>query len=213
MLHFIHNTYNRPNQVILTSSIEKGIFPECNHLIVYNNNDLKFSEITNTNYFYMGENKGHKAGCINSIYSGLKWLIENKSMSDNDIVVFSHDDVYLSNPDKFKIYLQMMECFNLISRIYTGERSISSSPYIMIESLIIDINLAKKMITNYEYNGIDEKSLPLDRRESPSPEMYFGEKVFNNTNKCHFIEIKENNYGENALGYFHIKNKRGNGEL
>lgn len=214
MIYFIHNTYNRPKQVIETCKLEKNHFPNSKHLIVYNNN-LTFEPLNNTDYFYFGENKGHKVGSINSVFSGLKWLLNNKNIQDEDLIIYSHDDTYLSNINKFNYYLNLTQSHDFISRRYINNKHNPDdcNHYIMMESFLIKPNLAKSLIENYEYNSINEKDLLLDSRNSYSPEMSFGKNILKYSTNSLLIDININNYGENDLGYFHIENERGKGEL
>jgi hypothetical protein len=215
MIYFIHNTFNRPKQVIRHSLIEKELYPDCKHLIVYNNPKIIFEEINDITYFYFGDNKKHKAGSINSVYSGLKYLLENNNITDNDIIVFSHDDIYLCNNDKFSYYINMMKQYDFISRRVIDNKHVPDNCifYIMMESFLIKPNLARVLTENYIYNEINEEDLLKDKLNSYSPEMNFGKDILSNTDKYFLIDINENVYGENDLGYFHIKNERGSGEF
>lgn len=213
MIYFIHNTYNRPKQVIEISQKEKEFYPDSKHIIVYNN-DLKFKQINDFEYFYFGENKGHKAGSLNSVYSGLKYIYT--FLKNDDIVFFSHDDIYLSNNIIFGNFINKMkiEKLDFIGRRYIGNKhSGNCNHYIMMESFLISPILIQKLINDYNYNQIEESVLMKDFRGSYSPEMNFGKKILNHTSNYYLIDLEENHYGENEMGYFHIKNERGKGEI
>ena len=215
MIYFIHNTFNRPKLVIKHSLIEKELYPDSKHLIVYNNTIIKFEESDTFQYFYFGENKNHKAGSINSVYSGLKFILENNDITDDDIIVYSHDDIYLNNNSKFSYYINHIKQYDFISRRVIDNKHVPDNCifYIMMESFLIKPNLAKILVENYNYNEINEEDLLKDKLNSSSPEMNFGRDILSNTDKYFLIDINENVYGENDMGYYHIQNERGKGEF
>ena len=214
MIYFIHNTFNRPKLVIKHSLIEKEFYPESKHLIVYNN-DLKFELLNETHFFRFGENKGHKSGCLNAVYSGFKYLSGIKDISDDDIIIFSHDDCFLSNNEKFSYYLNQMNIYDFFGRRIINNKHVPDNceNYIMLESFIIKGSLIKNILPTYSFNMINDSDLMLDKLNSTSPEMNFGKLILDNTTKYLLIDITQNNYGENDMGYFHIENERGKGEL
>lgn len=214
MIYFLHNTYNRPKQVVEHSKIEKSYYIDSNHLIVYNYN-LNFEEIDKTNYFYFGENKGHKSGSLNSVYSSLKYLLTNYNVSDEDVILFSHDDIYLSNNERFSQCLKLMETHNFLSRRCVKNKHVPDNCdyYLMMESFLIKPHSARILVENYQYNQFNDSDLLLDKLKSTCPEMNFGRDVMSKIDNICLIDINENTFGENEMGYFHIKNERGRGEL
>ncbi len=214
MIYFLHNTYNRPKQVVKHSKIEKNFYPNSKHLVVYNNK-LEFSTEDNIEYFYIGENKGHKAGCLNTVYSALKYILDNNDLCDDDIIFFSHDDIYLNNNDKFSQYLNMMNQYDFISRRCVRNKHVPDdcNHYIMMESFLIKPQVARLLVDTYTYNQFNDSDLLLDKLKSTCPEMNFGRDVINKINKHYLIDITENSFGENDMGYFHIQNIRGQGEI
>lgn len=214
MIYFLHNTYNRPKQVVEHSKIEKFYFENSKHIIVYNNK-LNFEHVSNIEYFHFGENKGHKAGCLNAVYSALKRVIDNYELSDKDIIFFSHDDIYLSNKPKFDKCLELMDSYDFVSRRCIKNKHVpdSCNYYIMMESFLIKPIAAKELIEDYTYNKLNDSDLLIDKLNSTSPEMNFGRDVLNKISNHYLIDINENRFGENDMGYSHIENVRGKGEL
>lgn len=214
MIYFLHNTYNRPKQVVQHSKTEKFYFENSKHIIVYNNK-LNFEPISNIEYFYFGENKGHKAGCLNAVYSALKRVIDNYELSDKDIIFFSHDDIYLSNKTKFDNCLELINIYDFVSRRCIKNKHVPDNCdfYVMMESFLISPKAAKELIKDYTYNQFNDSDLLFDKLGSTSPEMNFGRDVFNKISNRYLIDINENRFGENDMGYFHIENIRGKGEL
>jgi len=43
------------------------------------------------------ENQGWQLSCYNSIVEGMKFLLENENVKNDDIVIFSHEDCYINN--------------------------------------------------------------------------------------------------------------------
>ncbi len=179
MIYFLHNTFNRPNQVIKHSTIEKTYYPDSKHIIVYNNS-LNFENNSTIDFFYFGENRGHKAGCLNAVYSALKYLIEKYNPEDTDIIFFSHDDIYLSNNEKVSKYVNMMNEYDFIGRRCIKNKHVpdNCNHYVMMESFFIKPVIAKLLIENYMYNEITDNYLMRDKLNSISPEMNFGRDIF-----------------------------------
>lgn len=205
---FCHNTYNRPKVALETIRKEKKYFPDAKFVLVYNNDKIDISQLEKegVDCFYFGENKGHKLGCTNALYSALLYsqkYIEN----DDDLIVFSHDDIYLSNIDKFKSHIEKMAEYDFVSRKYNGSKHNDNKNYIMLESIIIKNKIVKHFIKDYKHNSINK--IKLDVRRSESPEIEFGEKLKTIESNNYLININENQFGENDMGYFHIKNPRG----
>jgi hypothetical protein len=196
--------------------IENFYYPESYHLIVYNNEEINIVKaLLNMDVFFFGKNKGHKAGSLNSVYSALKNIVHHYKMTDNDIIFFSHDDIYLNNFEKFSKYVNMMNEYDFIGRRCVRNKHVpdNCNHYIMMESFLIKPKVAKLLVENYSYNQFNDNDLLLDRFNSTSPEMNFGRDILSKTNKHYLIDINENRFGENEMGYFHIENIRGQGEL
>lgn len=214
---FAHNTFNRPFTLKKTINIEKRNFPNARFIITYNSLKIK-SEIEelcgnnedNTFIYYIGENKGHKLGSINCVMSALSYAYD--IANDNEYIVFSHDDVYLSNINIFNEKLKILNMYDFVGRKYIGNKhNINNENYVMLESFIINENVVSKIIRNYNHNCIDK--LPTDNRGSLCPEIYFGDLLHVNSINSFFIEILENMFGDNDMGYFHIENIRGKGDI
>ena len=207
---FCHNTYNRPHTVLETILKEKKEYPSAKFILVYNNNKLDLSQLNKEGVicFYIGENKGHKLGCINSVYSCLK--IAYKIAEDRESILFSHDDTYLSNKIKFEKSLNLLEKHNFVSRRYIGSKHSNSDFYIMMESFLIKKESIPSFIEEYKHNQID--ILIKDKLGSECPEMSFGKDVITHIENPYLFDIENNVYGENIMGYYHIKNVRGQGD-
>jgi hypothetical protein len=214
MIYFLHNTFNRPKQVVQHSKIEKFYFNDSKHIIVYNNK-LQFEPIDNTEFYYFGENKGHKAGCLNAVYSALKKVVFFNDLKDDDVIFFSHDDIYMSNKMRFTNHLEMMKQYDFISRRCIKNKHVPDNCqyYVMMESFFIKPKGAWDLVRNYTYNEFSDSDLLLDKLNSTSPEMNFGRDVLNKIPNHYLIDINNNHFGENEMGYFHIENVRGKGEL
>ncbi len=200
-MFFVHNTWKKPKLVVETCKKEMEYYPDSSFCVVYNS-DVKIEE-DNIQTFYFGENKGHKLGCMNAVMGALVLGSE----SNHDLIVFSHDDIYLQNNEKFKRSLDLMRDYDFVGRRYNIPPYTS---YIMMESFIMKRSLATQIVKDYTHNSID--TLPLDDVNSECPELLFGEYIKNFTSNIFTFDFTSNYYGENEMGYYHIESKRGSYE-
>lgn len=203
---FTHNTFNRNKTVLNTFNKEKFYFSNGKYILVYNSN-IETSDIKkeNINCYYIGENKGHKLGSINCVYSALK--IAYDKADDNELIIFSHDDIFLYDINLFNKAISLAEKHGFVGRRYIGTKHTNVDYYLMMESFIITKENIPKVIKGYSDNIIND--IPLDKNGSPCPEMYFGKDILDNIKNPYLFDIKNNEYSLNKMGYFHINNIRG----
>ena len=96
---FCHNVYNRFNVLKHTIELEEQNFPSSTFVVSCNCDDgIITDQIDRVNYIYYGPNQGHKVGS----YNGLLYSLKKANEFDSDIIVFSHDDIYLNDVELFK---------------------------------------------------------------------------------------------------------------
>ena len=213
-LCFAHNVTFRQKPLNKTMGIEKKLFPKSKMCVVSDGEEFSFSEIGDVKFEVFSPPQGHKIGCVNSAWASLHLCIKQEV----DIICFSHDDIYISNPVKVKECLQMInEGYDFIGRRHIGSRAYTekSSPhynkYIMIENFIMTKSLAEKIVKDVVfYPPNQEKLLPVDKLGSPCCEIAFGESVLKNSSKPYLYDFIHNwQDRDNEMGYFHVGNPRG----
>jgi hypothetical protein len=111
-----------------------------------------FSELNNpdiiSDYFY--ENQGHQSSCFNSIISGMKLVIANeKDNHDDDIIIFSHEDVFIKDIDLFNNSVRKLkQGYDVVCREYTGSKKGESMDYYMNDAFLIKKNKVKDIFGN-----------------------------------------------------------------
>jgi hypothetical protein len=95
---FAHNVYDRLKTLNYTILTEKSIFPDAHVSVACNGTFVNiFKDVTNFSVIGFDE-KPHKIGCVNGCILSIQQLLN----VDFDVLIFSHDDVYIN-----KIYLDV----------------------------------------------------------------------------------------------------------
>jgi hypothetical protein len=201
---FCHNVYNRFKTLNSTIRIEKMIYPNSNSIVGYNNESpeevlkgydnielIKFNGIT------------HKIGCANGCITTIKAALKYNP----DVIVFSHDDVYLNiSLDSHKVFLENATMissgkYDAICRkplpieLYGNE-------YFLMEAFFISPKAAIECF-------IDESLIDKDVRGSISPEAFLYRRLKNeNLNVLeigyqHKLEDYNKTLSE-TMGYIHM---------
>jgi len=203
-LIFAHNNWIRTKTLKETMLKELTHFPNAKFVISYNveMSFKNFSEF-DLSKIYFGPNNGHKLGSLN----GAIYAMKNATMiaDDNDIIVFSHDDVYLNDIDLFNKNILLMEKYEFVGRQKVGPFSTIDKPYIMLGSFITGKKGAS--IIGNAKTLADESALPKDNKNSFSPELYFGDIVKSLHSYWYVRDYDDLPIDE--LGYSHITKPRG----
>lgn len=209
-INFAHNVYNRPQRLAETIKIEKDVFPESNVYVAYNNKaidyDIKNNQnITESIYFPQST---HKIGCVNGAYHSISMALRDNP----DVIIFSHDDVFISNPKivKRNIDLILSGRVDFVGRIPKNIPEIGFK-YLMMEAMFFSLKAAKNIYINFKPFD-SEFEIERDLRGSISPEV----NMYNIVNRAIPQELthiyfydQDNNtqkYNEvlnNVLGFTH----------
>lgn len=136
-LIFAHNSHNRPKTLIKTVEIEKYYFPdsEC-YLSLTENGGLSESQFLNLENTKIIKTFGNtwQLGCVNCFYALISKILEEH---EDGIIIFSHDDIFLKNPEVVKSNIDKIlnEDLSFIVRRPDGW----GENYFMMESLYLRI--------------------------------------------------------------------------
>lgn len=168
-ISFAHNVYDRPQRLAETIKIEKEIFPDANIYVAYNNNKidsdiLKNKNITQSAFFPQST---HKIGCVNGAYLSINLALQNNP----DIIIFSHDDVFISNPEVVKKHVESIISgkYDFIARIPKNLKEIGTN-YMMMEAMFFSLKAAQLIYGNFKA-FTNELDIERDLRGSISPEV------------------------------------------
>lgn len=196
-INFAHNVYDRPNRLKETIRIEKEIFPDAKIYVAYNNWEIKdqLHEIPGISLIYFGE-KTHKIGCVNGAYFSISMAM----LSDPDVIIFSHDDVWISNPEIVKKHIEniVSKKYDFIGRIPKNLPDIGTK-YMMMEAMFFSPIAAKCIYENFK-PFINENYIERDLRGSISPEvnMY---NIVHNALPPRTIDVHLYNHGNDPKEY------------
>jgi hypothetical protein len=209
---FAHNSHNRPKTLINTINEEKKYFPNSIfYLSVTKNGTINEEIINDTKNLIVIPTDGNswQLGCINCFYSSISKICEDY---DDGIIIFSHDDVYLTNIDVVKDNIQLMINENIPFIVRRPDILNFGENYYMMEVVFLNLKHIKKIFTPYDTFFIKEESLiPRDKNNYSSAEVWLYEKLNSLKNgliinypHC-FLTIEEiNNNLTKNLGYKHI---------
>ncbi len=206
---FAHNVYNRFRTLSNTIRNEKSIFPTSQSVIGYNVesplNDLK---IYNNIELLKFPGVTHKIGCTNGCIATIKAAITYNP----DVIVFSHDDVYLNN---YSQYVQVfIENAKLIA---SGQYDAICRKPLPVETYgkeyyLMETFFLSKKGAEIAFGDLDlytnEDAIPRDARGSISPEVFLYKALQNKGLKIlekgyeHKLENYNNTLSE-TMGFIH----------
>lgn len=203
---FAHNVYNRFITLRNTILIEKKYFPDSNVSVAYNGDFINIFYKINDICFKKFNEKTHKIGCVNGCIISIQNLLDK----DFDVLIFSHDDVYINESNvaivKENIDDIVNNKYDIICR--KPDNKELGHKYYMMEVFFI----SKKAVIDIFNNAnkfSDENKIPRDNRGSISPEVWLFEQ-FNNKNykidERIFYNVTDDDYNTQLgkqMGYYH----------
>ncbi len=202
-LAFAHNVYNRPKTLNETIRIERELYPDSTISVAYNNCIIENHFLSGIKYIYYPQ-ESHKIGCTNGFILSIRNIID----SDFDVCCFSHDDVRISNINVFKRNLDFIlnNEFDIICRTPGGD---FGNKYIMMECVFFNKKTIVKIFENLKpFNN--EFEIPVDHRGSISPEVWFGNLLYDSGLKMKLYitpEVKQEYYNSmlnEIMGFEHL---------
>ena len=207
---FCHNVYDRIDTLYHTIGIEKMFFPESQSVVGYNYIDPTEKLISFPNLECIKFNGiSHKIGCSNGFISTVKASLKYNP----DVVIFSHDDVYINwmyiSTIKRHIDEILNSNYDVVCR-KTPDHSVIGGKYYMMEAIILSKKAVELCFSNLsEFKN--EQQIDRDIRGSISPEVFLYNRLNVENIKINAIDydnaapIEEYNrlLGEN-LGFYHI---------
>lgn len=147
LLHTINNNRN------IVKNIKKFYIPTNDinvHKYFCNLND------PNIISYHFAENEGHQTSCYNAIISGMKMIIDLENDNEDDIVVFSHEDVYVNDLRLFEHAKNKIISggYDIVCRIYTGTKKGESLDYYMNDAFFIKKNKVKEIFEKEQMKTI-----------------------------------------------------------
>lgn len=198
---FCHNVYSRKKTLMNTIEIERKFFPDCKQYVACNG-QLKFDSDIEVSYF---KNQGHKLGSLNGCIRSIQMAVKNSP----DVIVFTHDDVYINNIEVFKHNISKLEKYSFIGRRALWMEKHLVPIYIMMLSFMASIEFFDVFLEMKIARSLND--LPTHDNGAICPECYFG-KYINGSTLEKLIYGFNKDYDPNAtdeLGFKHITGTRG----
>lgn len=203
---FAHNVYDRAQSLKKTIEIEKSYFPDAKIFVAYNNKAIEkeLFAIEGVKYFYFPEST-HKIGCTNGAIHSIKMALEVMP----DVIIFTHDDVYIKDINIVKHHLEnIKKGADFIGRSPANLPDIGND-YVMMEAMFFSYVGARNIYSEIEPFK-SEYDIDKDLRGSISPEAHMYRIVrenveFETTMKIPYIH-ENHNYNdvlEKVLGFHH----------
>ena len=117
-LQTLINTIN--NNILIVPNF-KCIYIATNDINVFN----YFQELNNIKIkcYNFSDNEGHQTSCFRSVINGMHMVIDNDHDNDDDIVIFSHEDVYINDISLFNNSIsKFKKGVDIVCRIYEGTK-------------------------------------------------------------------------------------------
>lgn len=209
---FSHNVHDRPKTLAKTISVERTLFPDANICVAYNTlafeKDFKLFDNLNVDFIYF-EQQQHKIGCTNGAYHSITSLFKYEP----DVIVFSHDDVMITNVPSFRKNLEniFLKKNDFIGRTPNNAPDIGQK-YIMMEAMFFSNKGAKTIYKNFK-PFIDENNIEKDLRGSISPEVNMYNLVERTSLEINVYQFMYHHYSDpkkyneslnNDMGYTHL---------
>jgi len=143
------------------------------------------------------DNEGHQTSCFNSIIAGMKMIIENESDNNDDIVIYSHEDVYIKDILLFNNSVNKFQRgYDIVCRVYAGTKNGDTLDYYMNDGFLIKKNKVKEIFGNTKMKEI----LPGNFCEKEFTSIIQNHKVFAIPYWTH------STHKDSELGFYHILN-------
>lgn len=214
---FAHNSHNRPKTLVETILIEKTHYPDSKHYVSVTENgginENYFSDIPNVKFKQTFGNTW-QLGCVNCFYSLISDIC---NQHDDGLIIFSHDDVFLSNHEVVNSNISKMIDENL-SYILRRPKDFWGPDYFIMEVVYLRVPYIKQYfesLNNCLFNH--ETEINRDVLGSISAESWLANQLKNCENGLiidyehqHSTNEIINNHLNECLGYTH-KNFGSNG--
>lgn len=207
---FCHNVFDRFLTLHHTLKIEKVHYPFSNSIIGFNNADPRDHVKYHWNdiEFLKYDGMTHKIGCTNGCIATIQAAIKHKP----DVIVFSHDDVYL-HQDYLSVFSKNInmigngECDVIVRR--TPDTSVIGGKYYMMEAFMLSLKAANECFSHLHLFQ-DEQEIDNDIRGSISPEVFLYRILNKEGIKLHVLEYdnaapieKYNELLGQTIGFYH----------
>ena len=207
-LAFVHNVYNRYKTLEYNINLHTKYFPKADTYVMYNlesyeDTILYSNQNIKSKYF---PNTEHKLGCMNGFILGVKETL----YKEYDVVIFSHDDVYINEPyiDVIQNNIKLINShpYNFIARRPVIDESYDTygENYLMMEVIYLNGNYVKDI--SPQLNPlISNAEMKRDNRNSLSPESHLY-SLLNTEGLIIDYDHKLEGYNEilgETLGFYH----------
>lgn len=163
------------------------------------NLDITFGNTpTITKYF---DEQGKQLDCLNCIIHSLKLAIQDKTIDDDDIILFKHESVYIS--DMYLIHKaiqKLQQGHEMVVKFWLGKGIQTSSgynDYFHTDSFFITVKAARAAFK-------DLKEVPFFTKDYQFCEEYFSKYVVSRLKNVYKIDYHHSNWKDNELGFYHI---------
>jgi hypothetical protein len=169
---FCHNVFDRFNTLHHTIKTEKVLYQNSKTIVGYNNADPRteinyhWDDIEWIKYHGLTHKIGCANGCIVTIQAALK--------HDPDIIIFSHDDVYINGEYTTILNKNLKDIYNGVTDVIvrkTPDHSVIGGKYYMMEAFILSKKAAIKCFGDLQLFD-NEEDITRDIKNSVSPEVF-----------------------------------------
>ena len=196
--------WNNLQLVLHTISKNRNILPGIKKIYIPTNDDNTlryFTELNDPSIICtkFADNEGHQTACFNAIIFGMKMIIEHEDDNEDDIVIFSHEDVFILDLSLFYNAVQKFQRgYDMVCRMYLGSKNTIKGP--IYDTYCTDAFLIKK-------NKVKDIFQDVTMKQIIYPETYCEREftsIIQNHNVFSFPYYNHCNYRDSELGFHHI---------
>ena len=155
--------WNNLQTLLNTIYNNRTMLPQIKKFYITTNDDNNvryFSELNDPSIICkkFADNEGHQTACFNSIISGMKMIIEHEDDNEDDVVIFSHEDVFINDLGLLRNALKMFQRgYDVVCRIYMGTKKFETYDYYMNDAFLIKKKKSKRNIQEHRNETDDPR--------------------------------------------------------
>lgn len=164
-----------------------------------NNLDIVINDIKTVIELIPERNK--QLDCLNCIIKSIKMALNDPDVTDDDIILFKHESVYIS--DMFLIsqaIKKIIEGYDIVVKYWLGKGIQTSSgynDYYHTDSFFIAVKAARVAFKNIV-------EVPYFTRDYQFCEEYFSKFMVSKLVRIYKIDYHHSNWKDNELGFYHM---------
>jgi len=163
------------------------------------NCDIAFNNRATSCHFFCP--RGKQLDCLNCIILSIQMVIEDEQCLDDDIIIFKHESVYISDMNLIRKAIgKILDGYQIVSKYWIGFPSPNTTTlndYYHTDSFILSVGAARAFFGNL-------KEITHFCRDYQFCEEFFTKHMVNKLKSVYKIDYHHSSWKDNELGFYHI---------